>query len=237
MISRLDSDSVMYRHDSPAFAPSSKNCMESVVFPDPGNPISMYTQWGGSPPRRISSMPTDPVRTSGGDSELSIESLKCFALTFMSLKPETHHFSSPRFASCDRVGSLQHQTMNATCCRSIFCAYFKMNRTSPPFRNPTMIALYSKLGPSRQFETLLVICSRARDNVPLDDHQSGPTHRRVPMSVVESSMRAASEKARSQVPSRQALPQPKHRVPPTQLVKLCYTLVHAAEAVGIRDLA
>jgi cyclopropane fatty-acyl-phospholipid synthase-like methyltransferase len=32
-------------------------------------------------------------------------------------------------------------------------------------------------------------------------------------------------------------PQPKSRFPPTQLVKLCYTLVHAAEAVGIRDLA
>ena len=33
------------------------------------------------------------------------------------------------------------------------------------------------------------------------------------------------------------LPQPKSRVAPTELVKLCYTLVHAAEAVGIRDLA
>lgn len=34
-----------------------------------------------------------------------------------------------------------------------------------------------------------------------------------------------------------ALPQPRTRVPPTKLVGLCYTLVHAAEAVGIRDLA
>ncbi len=33
------------------------------------------------------------------------------------------------------------------------------------------------------------------------------------------------------------LPQPPARVPPVELVKLCYTLVHAAEAVGIRDLA
>src|SRR5690606_5878011 len=34
-----------------------------------------------------------------------------------------------------------------------------------------------------------------------------------------------------------SLPQPPERVPPIELVKLCYTLVHAAEAVGIRDLA
>ena len=34
-----------------------------------------------------------------------------------------------------------------------------------------------------------------------------------------------------------ALPQPISRFAPTGLVKLCYTLVHAAEAVGIRDLA
>jgi cyclopropane fatty-acyl-phospholipid synthase-like methyltransferase len=34
-----------------------------------------------------------------------------------------------------------------------------------------------------------------------------------------------------------ALPQPTSRFAPTRLVKLCYTLVHAAEAVGIRDLA
>lgn len=33
------------------------------------------------------------------------------------------------------------------------------------------------------------------------------------------------------------LPQPAMRVAPTRLVELCYTLVHAAEAVGIRDLA
>jgi cyclopropane fatty-acyl-phospholipid synthase-like methyltransferase len=34
-----------------------------------------------------------------------------------------------------------------------------------------------------------------------------------------------------------ALPQPTTRVVPTRLVQLCYTLVHAAEAVGIHDLA
>lgn len=57
------------------------------------------------------------------------------------------------------------------------------------------------------------------------------------MSVVESSKRVAAEGARTQAPNRVVLPQPRCRVPATQLVKLCYTLVHAAEAVGIRDLA
>src|SRR6478672_2423320 len=57
------------------------------------------------------------------------------------------------------------------------------------------------------------------------------------MSVVESSERVASEGARVQAPNRIMHPQPKCRVPATQLVKLCYTLVHAAESVGIRDLA
>lgn len=33
------------------------------------------------------------------------------------------------------------------------------------------------------------------------------------------------------------LPEPQPRVKPTELVRLCYTLVHAAESVGIRDLA
>ena len=57
------------------------------------------------------------------------------------------------------------------------------------------------------------------------------------MSVVESSMRVASKGARFQAPNPIVLPHPKSRISPTQLVKLCYTLVHAAEAVGIRDLA
>jgi len=34
-----------------------------------------------------------------------------------------------------------------------------------------------------------------------------------------------------------ALPAPASRVSPTELVQLCYSMVHAAEAVGIRDLA
>jgi cyclopropane fatty-acyl-phospholipid synthase-like methyltransferase len=34
-----------------------------------------------------------------------------------------------------------------------------------------------------------------------------------------------------------SLPQPTQRFAPIQLVELCYTMVHAAEAVGIRDLA
>src|SRR6476660_1718036 len=57
------------------------------------------------------------------------------------------------------------------------------------------------------------------------------------MSVVETSARVVSESARKQVSSRTVLSQPKCRIPATKLVKLCYTLVHAAEAVGIRDLA
>src|SRR3954464_6012064 len=57
------------------------------------------------------------------------------------------------------------------------------------------------------------------------------------MSVVESKKRVASESARELNSTRIVLPQPPCRVPATQLVKLCYTLVHAAEAVGIRDLA
>ena len=57
------------------------------------------------------------------------------------------------------------------------------------------------------------------------------------MSVVESSTRVGSEGARVQAPNRTVLPQPESRVAPALLVKLCYTLVHAAEAVGIHDLA
>ena len=57
------------------------------------------------------------------------------------------------------------------------------------------------------------------------------------MSMVESGMRVAPETARTESPGRVVLPQPKSRVAPTKLVQLCYTLVHAAEAVGIRDLA
>jgi SAM-dependent methyltransferase len=38
-------------------------------------------------------------------------------------------------------------------------------------------------------------------------------------------------------PQRMPLPPPEPRCAPARLVELCYTLVHAAEAVGIRDLA
>jgi cyclopropane fatty-acyl-phospholipid synthase-like methyltransferase len=57
------------------------------------------------------------------------------------------------------------------------------------------------------------------------------------MSIVDSRTRASAQQARTESPERVVLPQPKLRVAPTKLVKLCYTLVHAAEAVGIRDLA
>jgi cyclopropane fatty-acyl-phospholipid synthase-like methyltransferase len=49
------------------------------------------------------------------------------------------------------------------------------------------------------------------------------------MSIVES--------PRTKHPQPTALCQPPLRVAPIKLVELCYTLVHAAEAVGIRDLA
>jgi hypothetical protein len=58
------------------------------------------------------------------------------------------------------------------------------------------------------------------------------------MSIVDSGTRVAQH---SSVPlpaaKRRKLPPPPQRVPPVRLVQLCYTLVHAAEAVGIRDLA
>jgi cyclopropane fatty-acyl-phospholipid synthase-like methyltransferase len=57
------------------------------------------------------------------------------------------------------------------------------------------------------------------------------------MSVVESDARTAHDIAREETSRLHSLPQPKPRFAPIPLVKLCYTLVHAAEAVGIRDLA
>ena len=57
------------------------------------------------------------------------------------------------------------------------------------------------------------------------------------MSSVDSRLRVATASRRRESPQRLALPQPQPRIAPTELVKLCYTLVHAAEAVGIRDLA
>src|ERR1700747_1486884 len=57
------------------------------------------------------------------------------------------------------------------------------------------------------------------------------------MSVAERETQVAPEEASTKPSEKLALPQPTRRVVPTRLVKLCYTLVHAAEAVGIRDLA
>jgi cyclopropane fatty-acyl-phospholipid synthase-like methyltransferase len=57
------------------------------------------------------------------------------------------------------------------------------------------------------------------------------------MSIIESEMRLARPSEGRKFPARIAIPHPHSRVAPTKLVKLCYTLVHAAEAVGIRDLA
>ena len=57
------------------------------------------------------------------------------------------------------------------------------------------------------------------------------------MSNFESEMCFARQNVKTESPPRMALAQPPLRFAPTRLVKLCYTLVHAAEAVGIRDLA
>ena len=57
------------------------------------------------------------------------------------------------------------------------------------------------------------------------------------MSFLESEMSFARHSVTTESPTRMALPQPTPRFTHTKLVKLCYTLVHAAEAVGIRDLA
>ncbi len=57
------------------------------------------------------------------------------------------------------------------------------------------------------------------------------------MSFVASDQTVVPVSSKPQVPGRMPLPQPTPRAKPIQLVKLCYTLVHAAEAVGIRDLA
>lgn len=57
------------------------------------------------------------------------------------------------------------------------------------------------------------------------------------MSNFESEMCFARQNVKTESPPRMALSQPTLRFAPTRLVKLCYTLVHAAEAVGIRDLA
>jgi 2-polyprenyl-3-methyl-5-hydroxy-6-metoxy-1,4-benzoquinol methylase len=57
------------------------------------------------------------------------------------------------------------------------------------------------------------------------------------MSPVEEQVRVYQETPREQSKDLASLPPPQSRVKPTELVRLCYTLVHAAEAVGICDLA
>lgn len=57
------------------------------------------------------------------------------------------------------------------------------------------------------------------------------------MSIVESEIGVTHHGVATESTVRMALPQPPSRVAPARLVQLCYTLVHAAEAVGIRDLA
>ena len=57
------------------------------------------------------------------------------------------------------------------------------------------------------------------------------------MSFLDSEMSFARHSVVSEAPAHMELPQPTSCFDHTKLVKLCYTLVHAAEAVGIRDLA
>lgn len=57
------------------------------------------------------------------------------------------------------------------------------------------------------------------------------------MPIFDSETPVSPRTARVGLPGRLMLPQPQERVAPVKLVQLCYTLVHAAEAVGIQDLA
>src|SRR5262245_41817641 len=57
------------------------------------------------------------------------------------------------------------------------------------------------------------------------------------MSVIDSHRAIVRPREATAAPRRFDLPQPPERVTPTRLVTFCYTLVHAAEAVDIRDLA
>lgn len=56
------------------------------------------------------------------------------------------------------------------------------------------------------------------------------------MSIIQKIISLPAERE-SKFPLGFDLPQPELRIAPKKLVKLCYTLVHACEAVGIRDLA
>ena len=57
------------------------------------------------------------------------------------------------------------------------------------------------------------------------------------MATFDIPARAVTASARTEAPQLLQLPLPPRCVAPTKLVRLCYTLVHAAEAIGIRDLA
>jgi cyclopropane fatty-acyl-phospholipid synthase-like methyltransferase len=57
------------------------------------------------------------------------------------------------------------------------------------------------------------------------------------MSIADAAVRGTTPSPQIDPKRILSLPQPRPRVAPTKLVKLCYTMVHAAEAVGIRDLA
>lgn len=57
------------------------------------------------------------------------------------------------------------------------------------------------------------------------------------MSAIASESYAATPREWALPVDPRSLPTPPTRIKPTELVQLCYTLVHAAEAVGIRDLA
>ena len=57
------------------------------------------------------------------------------------------------------------------------------------------------------------------------------------MSIVQERISVPTGGSELKSPLAFTLPQPKSRITPKELVKLCYTLVHACEAVGIRDLA
>lgn len=57
------------------------------------------------------------------------------------------------------------------------------------------------------------------------------------MSIVNAGSCATLDRPRPRFAGRLELPHPEPRVAPTKLVKLCYTMVHAAAAVGIYDLA
>lgn len=57
------------------------------------------------------------------------------------------------------------------------------------------------------------------------------------MYVVGSKAHGSPRRAKTESFEQMALPQPNPRIEPSRAVKLCYTLMHVAETVGIRELA